>query len=141
MLQSLFTTVVVPNSVYQEICAKPDHKQSVWQDPFFTLVPDPEDRIQAELTSILDPGKSAALALAKLRGLPVLVDEKKGRSLARSLGLKVIGLLGLLLALHRKGELDATTLKTILAEARNVGFRVSDRLMAELERELERLDI
>jgi predicted nucleic acid-binding protein len=141
LLQPIFSGVIIPDSVYQEILAKADHDHLVWQDPFFTRTPDPHDRIQAELLSILDPGESAALALAKQRGLPVLIDEKKGRNLARSLGIPVIGLLGVLLALYRKQVVDRTSLVTLLAEARELGFRVSDRLMAELESELERLGV
>lgn len=136
LLQPIFSGVIIPDSVYQEILAKADHDHSVWQAPFFTRTPDPHDRIQAELLSILDPGESAALSLAKQRGLPVLIDEKKGRNLARSLGIPVIGLLGVLLALYRKQVVDRTSLMTLLAEARELGFRVSDRLMAELENEL-----
>ena len=132
LLRHLFTGVVIHQTALGEICAKADHDATVWQEAFFTIMPDPLDSLQKHLETILDRGESAALALAHSMGLPVLVDEKKGRSLARTLDIPVIGFAGVMLALFRKGTIDAVTMAAILDEARAIGFRLSDRLLGEL---------
>lgn len=132
LLRQIFSGVIIPQTVYDEICAKSDHDTAVWQDTFFSILPDPVDSLQKHLETILDRGESAALALAYSRGLPVLVDEKKGRTLARTIGIPVIGLAGVLLALVRKDSIDAAAMVSILDEARAIGFRVSDRPLEEL---------
>jgi predicted nucleic acid-binding protein len=133
LLRQIFSSVIIPHTVHAEICVKAGHDTTVWQDAFFAISPDPADSLQKHLGTILDSGESAALALAFARSLPVLVDEKKGRTLARSIGIPVIGLVGVLLALVRKGSIDAATMVSILDDARAIGFRVSDRLLDELK--------
>jgi predicted nucleic acid-binding protein len=134
LLRHIFSGVIMPQTVHDEICAKADHDTTLWQDAFFSILPDPADSLQKHLEIILGSGESAALALAFSRGLPVLVDERKGRTLSRSIGIPVIGLAGVLLALVRKGSIDAATMVSILEDARAIGFRVSHRLLEELVR-------
>ena len=53
----------------------------------------------------LDAGEIAALALALERGIrDVLIDERAGRAVARSLGLTPSGLLGILIELWAPGH-------------------------------------
>ena len=52
--------------------------------------------------------------------------------MARTIGIPVIGLAGVLLALVRKGSIDAAAMVSILDDARGIGFRLSDRLLEEL---------
>jgi len=56
----------------------------------------------------LDPGESAALAMALgSAGSSLLIDEQRGRKAARRLGVRVVGVLGLLLLAKQAGHLDA----------------------------------
>jgi predicted nucleic acid-binding protein len=56
----------------------------------------------------LDPGERAALALARdIQADLVLIDESLGRAVARNLGLRVSGILGVLLEAKNAGELFA----------------------------------
>ncbi len=55
----------------------------------------------------LDPGESAALAMALVSGASLLIDEQRGRKAARRLGVRVVGVLGLLLLAKQAGHLDA----------------------------------
>src|SRR5438094_4417938 len=71
-------------------------------------------RVQAPAQSLarlapwaqLDPGESAAIALAtEMRADLLLVDEEKGRSTARQLGLRTAGILAVLLDAKTEGRL------------------------------------
>lgn len=65
------------------------------------------------LTRILDKGEAASIVLAiELKGDLVLIDEKKGRIVAKSRGLKVMGLIGVLIEAKSRGMISK--LKPIL---------------------------
>ncbi len=53
----------------------------------------------------VDRGEAEAIALAlQLNAAPMLIDEREARALATSLGLKVTGVLGVLLRAHAEGD-------------------------------------
>lgn len=75
----------------------------------------------------LGPGESAAIHLALETNPPWLIlDDRPARRLAISLGIPVIGTLGILLAAKRKGLL--TTLKPVLNALMQTGFFVAPAL-------------
>ncbi|HUS35567.1 MAG TPA: hypothetical protein VM680_09475 [Verrucomicrobiae bacterium] len=58
----------------------------------------------------MDAGESAAIALAQNENADVLlIDEKRGRQAARSVGIKVAGVLGELLHAEQSGAIAAVT--------------------------------
>ena len=60
------------------------------------------------LVGSLDQGEAAAIAQAlTIRADLLLIDERKGRSAARRLGLAVKGTLGVLLTARRRGLIGA----------------------------------
>jgi predicted nucleic acid-binding protein len=61
---------------------------------------------QAILSS-LHPGEAEAITLATEHGLPLLIDERIGRRIARQLGLAIVGSAGLLLLGKERGIVDA----------------------------------
>ena len=125
LLKSLFSSVVIPSLVYAEINAKDDYDNTVWEDGFFCIKDGTTDELCRSLRAILDPRESEAVALAAAFNLPLLIDEKKGRNVARSLGIQVIGIVGILLALKQKGHLDKSAILSLLDDALRIGFRLS----------------
>ena len=83
----------------------------------------------------LDKGEAEAVALAlQMKAEWTLLDEREGRRVAKSLGLKVTGVLGILLRAWRKGELPS--LRRAMEELREkAGFRIGAELFADLVRE------
>jgi predicted nucleic acid-binding protein len=76
----------------------------------------------------LDAGEAEAIALTlETQAELLLMDERVGREVARHLGLRYTGLIGVLVEAKHKGVLSVVTPQ--LDELRNIaGFRISDAL-------------
>ena len=61
-------------------------------------------RLVAAGPPAVDLGEREAIALALAAGATVVLDDRRGRRRARSLGVPITGTLGVLLALHRAGH-------------------------------------
>ncbi len=83
----------------------------------------------------LDKGEAEAIALAlQVQAEWTLLDEREGRRVAKSLRMKVTGVLGILLRAWREGELPS--LQRAMEESREkAGFRIGAELFADLVRE------
>jgi len=138
VLESLFTSVIIPSTVYAEITIKPDHDTARWHQGLFSIQDGSRLELCSALQAILDPGEGEAIALATQLQLPLLMDEKKGRSIARSQGITVIGLVGVLLALRKNGILDQAAIVELLDGAMQAGFRLSPKLHEDFMRHIER---
>lgn len=84
------------------------------------------------LKQTLDEGESEAIALAvELKAEWTLIDEREGRKVAKSLGLKITGVLGVLLRANQTGELELLqpTINDLITKA---GFRIAPELLAQI---------
>jgi len=64
------------------------------------------DKVARLLASTLDPGEAEAIALAlELSADLILLDERDGRSAAERAGLRVTGVLGVLLRAKNNGQI------------------------------------
>jgi predicted nucleic acid-binding protein len=84
------------------------------------------------LKNVLDLGESEAIALALELGLPLIIDEKKGRKIALREGIKIIGLLGIVYLNIKKGNINEKEAKDFLKDAIANGYRISTRLIDEM---------
>lgn len=84
------------------------------------------------LRSQLDPGESEAIALAREVGgaTTLIIDERRGRRVAKSLGLQVIGSAGLLVTAKDLGLIS--TVEPLLIRLRDSGLRLSYQLSDEI---------
>ena len=74
----------------------------------------------------LGAGESASIHLAKSLNCPVLMDEKRGRAIARHHGVAVIGSIGVMLAAKRRGNIEQ--IKPLLDDLKKIGYFVSPQL-------------
>jgi predicted nucleic acid-binding protein len=87
-------------------------------------------KIVTALRTQLDEGESYAIALAmELGNLPIILDDKKARRIAKQLGLQVIGTLGVLLQAKQMGVI--TELSSFLDALRHAGYYMTDDLYLE----------
>lgn len=86
-----------------------------------------------KLLKTLDPGEAEAIALAIENNNSILIiDEKKGRKIAFSYDLKVIGTLRVIMLAKKRNLVE--DIRPIIKSLREVGFRVSDKLEQEILR-------
>jgi len=129
ILKACFERVLLPPAVYAEWLAGDAATDGVVGERDWLDVITPDDTaLLTELRGLLDAGEAEAMVLAKQHGLPLLVDEKKGRNIARMMGIPVLGLVGVLLLAVQRRLLTAEAATAILHQARDTGFRLSDRL-------------
>jgi uncharacterized protein len=134
LLAALFPDVRIPVAVADEL----DRGAAVLGDWRSVLLPGVRIEVvePSPLLSLLgedlDAGEAAALALAvSLHASLVLVDEVRGRAVARRLGLSVLGTLGLIALAKRRGLIPAAA--PIIAQVRTRGgLWVADKLVAEV---------
>ncbi len=132
LLQKLYGQVVIPQAVYDELSGilkkYPHIRDSVMQASWIECHTVKNRDLVSAFAREVDRGEAEAIALAnEMKADLLLLDEKRGRQVARRTGLKVVGVLGILIEAKKKGEIAAvkTVLDTMMSEA---GFWVSKEL-------------
>ena len=135
LLNQLYGTLLIPPSVLNEVMALEDFgyevaliMNSTW---IFSQSPTDASLVQF-FQSNLDLGEAEAIVLAKEMNADVLlIDERKGVEIAKRVGLKSIGLLGVLLQAKRSGII--TAVKPVLDELISKGgFWISGKVRNEV---------
>jgi hypothetical protein len=137
LLPQLYSQVTLPEAVYRELTdidppvpgtleAQSADWLKVRPVTNFTVV------VQLRNEGRLDPGESEAIALAlELNADLLLIDERRGRAEADRLGLRIIGLLGILVEAKRR-HLIATVKPLIDTMIATSEFRVSPALYNQI---------
>jgi len=140
LLKSLYGTIVVPEAVLSELCATSDRPGSGALSASLA-----EGVIQARalaqgremelvrLCLLLDAGEASAILLAEqIQCRFLMIDERRGREIARRRGIPVVGLAGVLLAAKGSGLLKSVA--PVFADLARQGYRLSDALVTEVLR-------
>jgi predicted nucleic acid-binding protein len=131
LLEAMFHEVHIPPAVHRELLAKPGPESARLESAlqgFLKLVPSPTLPSAVEMaTARLHPGEREALALAYERDVLLLIDDHLGRTTARLLGLKVAGVIGVLIQAKKAGLLSA--IGPLLIEMRQRGYWLSDEIL------------
>jgi predicted nucleic acid-binding protein len=130
LLPGLYQNVICPETVLQECChPQAPEKLRQWAahpPDWLHVLADSADALPGLLQ--LDPGERAAIQTAHALGARiVLMDEKKGRLAAESLGLVAVGVIGIITTAARQGMIDFEPMVGRLIETTN--FRVSDAVI------------
>lgn len=115
-LENLFGTVSIPLAVQAELATfDPERLQLNQMSNWLEVKPLSSDAMTKALSIELDQGEAEAIALAlELDADLILLDELKGRAVARRLGLRCMGILGILAEAKRQGRI--IMLKPVLDE-------------------------
>ena len=120
LLPSLFDPIAAPPKVIEEFGSSPSWLQ--------VLSPTNRQAVFA-LQLTVDLGEAEAIALALERNWRIILDDRKARLVARRLGLKVIGTVGVLLRAKRKGIVSR--IAPLLQDLEAAGFYLSEALKRE----------
>ncbi len=131
LLSFLFEEVFIPESVQKEI--------GIRLDDSFSVLKIKDINLFNHLSSFLGKGEAAAIVLAKdINADLTILDDKEARKTAKSLGLKVIGTVGLLIL--GKNRAYYTKIRPILKKLELVNFRLSENLLEEILRSVSEED-
>ena len=135
LLKQLYKKVIIPEAVFGEISKLSFGLSDAEQLQALTWIEIREvtDRSLVEaLLPELDRGEAEAIALAKeLKADLLLMDERRGRGVASRLGLRFVGLLGILVEAKHKGLIKAVKpiLDSLVTKA---GFWLGNRLYTHI---------
>ena len=131
LLFELFEELIITPEVYNEITYNNLHTQTIKKylsSTQLTIKPIKHSEMYEMLRKRLDIGESSSIVLAKTLQLSLIIDEKKGRKVAKSLGINIIGLVGILLKLLQKNIITKKRALEIVKDLEKNNFRLSDEL-------------
>lgn len=103
LLRTIFQEVLVPMAVFEELSAKKDEVyrgiERLIEESFMVV----EEMEPTMTLTNLHTGEAEAITLAKRLNYWVVLDDSKARGIAKREGLRVIGTVGLLKVMVRKG--------------------------------------
>ena len=134
LLEKLFGSVTIPSAVYEELISNtkyPVEKQMIDRALFLERL-EVSDRqsikILREVVG-LDAGESEAIALAEEKSADLLIiDERKGRRVAKQMELKIIGTIGILIQAFDCKILSKMEILSCIEELKYSNIRISDSL-------------
>ncbi len=141
-LRDQFGSICIPSAVFEELRVEEDLPGSqalreAIEDRWLRVERVQNQSFMQVLRRDLDKGEAEAIALAmQMQADWTLLDEREGRRVAKSLGLKVTGVLGILLRAKREGRLPSLQ-QTIEKMREQTGFHISPALLAHILREGE----
>lgn len=135
LLPALYGKVIVPVAVQRELLGLRDwgyDPQEILSQPWLEVHTCPHNAHYEHLRIELDEGESEAIVLATmLRADLLLIDERKGRTVAMQEGLNLTGILGVLFEAKQAGLIPAVKpLVTDLVGKAN--FRIDDHLFRKV---------
>jgi predicted nucleic acid-binding protein len=110
LLKILFSAILIPSAVHNEIVVKGagrfgvDEVAKAVADGWMKVENVASDPVVITLKIDLDDGEAEAIALALVKQADLLLlDERKARAKAKALGLAITGTIGVLLLAREKG--------------------------------------
>ena len=134
LLQKLYGNVLIPEAVYRELTANPVYSKearTVKSLDFLKMVPVENVKSVNVLRSVtgLDAGESEALIMYDDQKADLLLmNEHKGRSVAKQLNVRYIGTAGILMLAYDKGLIQSSDVKTCLDMMLANGIRLDKKL-------------
>ena len=123
ILKDLYQEIIVTREVHDEFGSKL---------PEWIIVFEVKNKQkQIEIEKRLDKGEASSIALAlEIENTILIIDEIKGRKIAQSFDIEIIGTIGVLLVANEKGLIK--DIISVILTLVNRGFRISDKLIEQL---------
>ena len=134
VLQGLYGNVLIPKAVYRELTENPiysEEAKTIKVLDFLKMVPVENVKSVNVLRSVtgLDAGESEALIMYDEQNADLLLmDEHKGRRVAKQLNVRYIGTAGILMLAYDKGLIQSSDVKLCLDMMLDSGIRLDEKL-------------
>ncbi len=125
LLKSLYESIIITDTV------KAEFGESI---PNFIKIKNPNQEFSVKsLEQILDSGEASTIALAlESKDSLVILDDLKARKIAKNLGLKITGTLGILAKAKKLGIID--DLEKQINELQRKGIWISESVINEIRK-------
>jgi predicted nucleic acid-binding protein len=100
ILSKLYSNVIIPPAVEREYGGKV---------PFVEVIAPSDNDLVRSLELFLGAGESEAIASAIELSTPIILDDKKARTVAEGMGLHPVGTIGILLRAKHEGLIQSLT--------------------------------
>lgn len=138
LLRKLFDVVCVPDAVYRELTENeryPDEARKIRECGFIRVEKVENKKSVAILRKVagLDAGESEAIILADEKQSDVLLmDEHRGRQVAREMGIAITGTIGILTQAFDEGMLTREDVEGCIDRLKESNIRISEKLYQKL---------
>ena len=135
-MKILFSEIFVPEAVFTEFMVKADKEDEKKFREVIKIAEVKDSLAVMALQSDLGRGESECIVISKeINANFVVLDDKDARKMAEFLGLNVIGTLGLLVMVHKKGKIQ--NVKRIVDKMREENFWIDEKLYKRIMEEIE----
>lgn len=138
LLHELFGEIQIPNAVYEELISNNrflDEKYQIQKASFIQRV-QVEDIKSVNLlrrSTGLDAGESEAIILSDMiRADLLLMDEVKGRKVAKQMGIHLMGTIGILMVAYEERKLTKEEILDCVDILKHNGRHISEKLYQQL---------
>ncbi len=134
LLESLFEKVVQPKAVYRELTENVAYEEEAVciKNCSFLVCEEVKNQESVKIlrnATGLDAGESEAIVLyEELQADMMVIDERKGRKVAKQLDLKHVGTVGILLQAYDEKMITAEEIKECFKVFHEKGIRMSEKL-------------
>ncbi len=117
LLEKLFKNIIIPRAVYDELTSNAQFQEEAQMinDAEYIKVVEVEDSKAVELlqrVTGLDLGESEAIIYTdNYKAELLLIDEAKGRKVAKQMGLSIMGTVGILMAAYDEKFISSNEIK------------------------------
>lgn len=142
LLESLFHEILVPQAVYEELTSNPefdDEASQVKNCRFIRQVKvgNTESVRLLQRAVGIDRGESEAIIYTdECHADLLLMDEAKARLVAKQMGLKIMGTIGILLTAYDEGLVQKEDILACIDVMRRTGRHISEKLYKQLVEKL-----
>jgi predicted nucleic acid-binding protein len=137
IIHNMYGNILIPTAVFKELAIETNKPgvvilKTAISDGWLKVV-ETEFSLKEKsvLRLLLDKGETEAILLAELVNCRfLLIDERKGRAVAKQRGIPIVGICGLLLLAKEKGFISKVVLP--LNNLLNIGYRISPKLISQV---------
>jgi len=131
LLHQLYDEITITPAVRRELYRLSDHQAAIEQINWIKVKAPQNHEMVVQLLEELDLGEAESIALAiEEEAKYLIIDEYKGRMIADSYGLKIVGILGVLIQ-AKKNEI-IPFVKPHIDELVDIGFRLNRKLIEKV---------
>ena len=135
ILHVLYGEITVTPAVRRELYRLPEQEKQIEQIDWIKIKAPQDQRMIVKLLEEIDLGEAESIVLAiEEQAEYLLIDEYKGRLIADSYGIKIVGILGVLIQAKKQKIIPAV--KPHIDQLTGIGFRLSKKLIAKVLKEL-----